>query len=282
MFGRGSVPVRIDQEGGSLNQAGRVVGTEVPAVEVREVTATYRNGPRAVRALEGVSFTVGPGETCTLIGPSGCGKTTLLYILAGLLRPGQGQVLVAGRPISRPCRETALILQDFGLLPWKTAWGNVVLGLEIRRVPPVQQERVASSLLKKLGLWDFRDHYPQELSGGQRQRVAIARALALDPDLLLMDEPFSSLDALTREELQETFLEVWLNRNVSVVMVTHSIEEAVFLGQKILVMSGRPGRISATLENPLAGSKDYRKREEFHARCNLLRSLLEKGEKEDE
>lgn len=239
-------------------------------VEARDLRVIYPGHP-PVEALAGVSFRVPRGTTCAVIGPSGCGKTTLLHALAGLLRPTAGEITVAGERVTGPRERTALILQDYGLFPWKTVWGNVVLGLQIRRRPSSAYAR-AESLLRALGLWDLRHRYPGQLSGGQRQRVAIARALALEPDLLLMDEPFSSLDALTRETLQDLLAEICRQGEVTCLLVTHDIAEAAFLGQKVIVM--RPGRIAEEAPNPGALCPPYRSSSQFLALCARLRERL--------
>jgi len=200
-------------------------------------------------------------------------------VLAGLRPPSAGRVTIAGEPV-RPGRlKTAVILQDYGLLPWKTVWQNTILGLQIRRSPRDETVLRCRSILAELGLEGLEHLYPAQLSGGQRQRVAIARALALEPDLLLMDEPFSSLDALTRESLQDSLLDVWAHRGVTMVIVTHSIEEAVYLGQHIVVLSPRPARVVATVENPGMGRPAWRKSPDFHRVCTRLRGLVAgKGE----
>lgn len=239
-------------------------------IAVEGLTVNY-NGK--VKALRDVTFSLPEGASCAIIGPSGCGKSTLLQVLAGLIPPSAGAVAIGGEPVSSPRRQTGLILQDYGLLPWKTVWQNAILGLQIRGEDVAHAERA----LRDLGLWDFRDRYPAQLSGGQRQRVAIARALALRPDLLLMDEPFSSLDALTREGLQQALLDIWRRGGVTLVLVTHSIEEAVFLGQRILVLSPGPGRVVAEIPNPGAGRNEYRREPEFYARCTQVRDALERG-----
>lgn len=238
------------------------------------LTLTYEGVGRDTVALEGVDLQVDDGEPVALIGPSGCGKSTLLLLAAGMLQPDSGKLLVGDKPVAGPRLATALILQDFGLLPWKTVYHNAALGLEVRRVPrPERRERVMASL-DRLGLGDFADAYPGELSGGMRQRLALARALALDADLLLMDEPLSALDALTREDLQDLLLELWRQRGHTCVLVTHSIEEAVFLGKRVVVLSPRPGRVAAIVENPLMGEAGYRATPEFYERCAELRQLL--------
>ncbi len=237
-------------------------------IRAKNISMIYKDG---TIALEGVSFSIAKGESCSVIGPSGCGKTTLLFILSGLLKPTEGEILINSKNI-------ALILQDYGLFPWKTVYENVSLGLEIRGVKKEEQRKIVLPLLEKLGLKGFENHYPRQLSGGMQQRVAFARALALNPEILLMDEPFSSLDALTREKLQNFLLKLWINNKVTMVLVTHSIEEAVFLGRKIVVLSQRPGRVLKIIDNPEMGSLDYRNREEFFEKCREVRkSIEEKG-----
>lgn len=243
-------------------------------IRVIDVDYIYQNPSGAVTALEGINFSVAEGQTCALIGPSGCGKTTLLYLLAGLLTPLRGEIWVGGERVVRPRRQTAVILQDYGLLPWKTVWENATLGLALRRYSRRRQEEKLGPLLAALGLNGLEKRYPSQLSGGQKQRVAIARALSLDPDVLLMDEPFSALDALTREGLQQTLIEIQNQRRLTTVLVTHNIEEAVFLGQKIIIFTEAPGRVKAVLDNPGAGGKDYCFTAEFHQLCSQVRRML--------
>lgn len=244
-------------------------------IDVTGVSLTYQQDSGKVEALKGIDLHISPGESCAIIGPSGCGKSSLLFLMAGLLSPTKGSVSVSGVPVSGPRPETALILQDYGLFPWKNVWQNTVLGLEIRHVEKKKQKEIALPILEQLGLADFIHHFPGQLSGGMRQRVAIARALALHPDLMLMDEPFSALDALTRENLQRTVLDIWQQRRFTMVLVTHSIEEAVFLGRQVGVFSPRPGRILALMENPMAGDPSYRSMPQFYHQCTLIRGILE-------
>ncbi len=216
-----------------------------------------------LKALDGVSFEVEKGETCAIIGPSGCGKSTLLLIMAGLLEPSEGEVVVDGRTVNSPLKNAALILQDFGLFPWKTVYDNVALGLKIRGYSRKAEKERVTALLEKFDLKSFEKSYPKQLSGGMRQRVAIARAIAIEPQILLMDEPLSSLDALSREEMQNFLLNLWRETRTTMVLVTHSIEEAVFLGRKIIVLTERPGRVKAVVENREAGRESYRHEEVF-------------------
>ncbi len=243
-------------------------------LEAKGISKVYPDG---TEALCEVSFKVPEGESCSIIGPSGCGKTSLLFIFSGILKPTSGKALIAGKEVVAPSREVALILQDYGLFPWKTVYGNVSLGLELRGYGKKERQRIVSPLLKNLGLSDFADHYPKQLSGGMKQRVGFARALALNPDVLLMDEPLSSLDALTREKLQNSLLSLWKNNRMTMLLVTHNIEEAVFLGREIIVLSSRPGRVVIVVENNKVGEVDYRTTEDFFDKCREVRSSIEYG-----
>jgi ABC-type nitrate/sulfonate/bicarbonate transport system ATPase subunit len=246
----------------------------VASLSFDSVSLTYEGSDRAVRALERVKLAVAEGEPVSVIGPSGCGKSTMLLLAAGLLAPSEGTVRVAGEPIDGVRRTTSLILQDFGLFPWKTVFRNAALGLEIRGHGSGELQKRVGEALDRVGLAEFASAYPDELSGGMRQRVALARALALDADLLLMDEPLSALDALTREDLQDVLLDLWRQRGHTAVLVTHSIEEAVYLGRRVVVLSPRPGRVSAIVDNPTMGAGGYRDTPEFYERCIELRRLL--------
>lgn len=209
-----------------------------------------------------------------MIGPSGCGKSTMLLMAAGLLIPTDGQVLVDGTPSLAPRRRTALILQGLGLLPWKTVRDNVELGLRLRKVSRDERRQQADQALDVVGLLDQADRYPAELSGGMRQRVAIARSLALDCDLLLMDEPLSALDELLRMQVQDVLLSLWQHRAHTQVLVTHSIEEAVFLGQRVVVMAPSPGRVATVVDSPGAGQADWREDPLFFQTVTKVRALL--------
>jgi len=239
-----------------------------------ELSLTYNQTENQVDALKDVTFELAEGESMSIIGPSGCGKSTLLFIIAGLLKPTSGRVVIDSCEPDGPGSETALILQDYGLFPWKTVYENASLGLKVKGYNRKEQQNIVSPILKKLGLADFVNSYPAQLSGGQRQRVGIARSLALKPKILLMDEPLSSLDALTRETLQHFILDIWKEHKLTLVLVTHSIEEAVFLGKKICVMSDRPGMIQEMIPNPMMGMPGFRQQQEFHTMCSRLRRLL--------
>ncbi|GAA3140568.1 ABC transporter ATP-binding protein [Planomonospora alba] len=200
-------------------------------------------GGRTFTALDGVDLDVREGEFLTLVGPSGCGKSTLLDLLAGLTEPTAGRILLDGAPVDGPGLDRGVVFQQYALLPWRTALGNIEFGLEAKAVPRRERAERARHHLDLVGLSGFGDRYPHELSGGMRQRVAIARSLAFDPEVLLMDEPFAALDAQTRESLQEELLRIWEKTGKTIVFITHGIDEAVYLGQRVAVMTSRPGRI---------------------------------------
>lgn len=243
-------------------------------LEFRGVTHEYAGVDRDVHALASLDLSVADGEPIAVIGPSGCGKSTMLLLAAGMLRATSGSVLVDGAAVDGPRRKTALILQEYGLLPWKTVFHNAALGLELRGMPRAEVRERALASLARVGLAEFAGSYPGELSGGMRQRLALARALALEADLLLMDEPLSALDALTREDLQDLLLELWRTRGHAAVLVTHSIEEAVYLGRRVVVLSPRPGTVTAIVENPEMGSREFRTTPLFYQRCTDVRRLL--------
>lgn len=246
-------------------------------IQVSHLSLAYGEPGAQVKVYEDFNLEVSKGESLVLIGPSGCGKTTLLYLIAGLMRPSGGELRIDGKPVLGPRKDTGFILQEYGLFPWLTVAENVSLGLRVRHLPRPANNLKVEAVLQDMGLWAVRKHYPSQLSGGQRQRVALARALTLDPDLLLMDEPLSALDALTRERLQLLLLDIWQRGELTSVLVTHSIEEAVFLGQRILVLGANPARVLGEVKNPEAGTEGYRQKPLFFQRCTLLRSLLEGG-----
>ena len=223
-------------------------------VRVEEISKTYRRGPHTVVAVEDVSFGVRDGEFVALLGPSGCGKSTLLLIVGGLLPPSSGRVEFGGAPRGRPV--TAMVFQDFALFPWRTVLHNVAFGLEVRGVPPRDRLDRARQLIRTVGLDGFEDKYPRELSGGMRQRVGMARAFAIDPAVLLMDEPLSALDAQTRDLMQEELLRLCERPGRTVLYVTHNIQEAAYLADRVVLLSRRPGRVRAVLPVPLGRPRD--------------------------
>ncbi len=214
-------------------------------IELRNCRKGYpsRNGQAAVLALDGLDLTIPPREIVSVLGPSGCGKTTLLKVIAGLIPLDEGQVRVDGRTVTGPGPDRAMVFQDFALLPWADVLTNVAFGLELRGVPKATREQIAREFTISVGLAGFERHYPRQLSGGMQQRVGLARALAVDPEILLMDEPFGAVDAQTRRILQEDLLTLLERTRRTVVFVTHSMDEAVRLGDRVVLMTPRPGRV---------------------------------------
>jgi NitT/TauT family transport system ATP-binding protein len=229
----------------------------VANIEIRGVTHEYYNPHTRtiVRALDGVQLCVSDGEFVTLVGPSGCGKSTLLYLVAGLLRPTEGEILVDGRPVRGPGADRGMVFQDVAILPWRTVRQNIGHGLEIQGVPRRERETIVARYVELCGLRGFEDKYPHELSGGMRQRVAVARTLAVNPKVVLMDEPFAALDAQTRITLAEELLRISEQTRSTVVFVTHNVEEAVFLGDRVVVLTRRPGRVKCELVVPVPRSR---------------------------
>jgi NitT/TauT family transport system ATP-binding protein len=219
----------------------------VARIVARDVRLAYPRGG-GVPALEGFSLDVGDNEFLALVGPSGCGKSTFLYIVAGFIRATGGAVLVDDRPVTAPGPDRGMLFQHYALFPWRTVLGNVVYGLEERGLPRGECRERARAFIDLVKLGGFEDVYPNRLSGGMKQRVALARMLALDPDVLLMDEPFGALDAQTRRIMQEELLEIWSRRKKTVLFVTHDVQEAVTLAERVAVMTAAPGRIRAILD----------------------------------
>jgi ABC-type nitrate/sulfonate/bicarbonate transport system ATPase subunit len=249
-------------------------------IHLRTLTFAYSHSSRLFQDFD---WRVQRGETWAILGSSGCGKTTMLYLLAGLQHPSAGQVLIDSQPLIRPRPRTGLILQDYGLLPWATVRQNAELGLKVRNFygadgvhtpQDYSPERDVMPWLERLGIASFADKYPAQISGGQRQRAAIARTLALQPDLLLMDEPFSSLDAVIREDLQALTLELCAEGTITLVIVTHNIEEAAAMGRKILLLGTPPNKQAHVFENPSAGRSGHRESREYQAVCQALRKEL--------
>ena len=248
-----------------------------PAIRIEQLSKSY--GPRgsagALLALDGIDLTIRRGEFFAILGPSGCGKSTLLHAMDGLAS-AEGTIRVNGKAVSGPGLDRGVVFQDYALFPWRTVLENVSFGLEIKRLPSAERARIARANLDLVGLAGFEDRYPAQLSGGMKQRVAIARALAFDPDVLLMDEPFAALDAQTRELLQAELLRIWEKTGKTIVFVTHSIDEAIFLAQRVAVMTARPGRIKRILEVDLPSrtERDLRSTPEFAALRHAAWELL--------
>ena len=226
------------------------------ALRVERVRHTYHDASGHTEALDDISLNIAPGEFVCLVGPSGSGKSTLLRILAGLIRPEAGRIWLDGQLVQSPGRSVGIVFQKANLMPWRTLTGNVVLPLEVEGVPLAERQRRAGEWIERIGLRGFERTYPGGLSGGMEQRVAIARALISNPSILLLDEPFGSLDALTRERMALELMRIWSAQRTTVVMVTHSIPEAAFLGDRVLVMTPRPGRIAADFPVKLARPRD--------------------------
>ncbi|RVU38829.1 ABC transporter ATP-binding protein [Hwanghaeella grinnelliae] len=212
-------------------------------IVIDDVHLRYGTGPSSVLALDGISFDVKPNEFCVIVGPSGCGKSSLLYLVAGLETKTAGTITVNGKPVSDPGPERGMVFQAYTLFPWLTVAKNVEYGPKRKGYPAAERKDIVDHFLAEVGLSKFADHYPSQLSGGMKQRVAIARALANDPMVLLMDEPFGALDSQTRHTMQGLLLRVWEHSKKTVLFVTHDIEEAILLADRVLVMSGRPGQI---------------------------------------
>lgn len=235
------------------------------AIEIQGVGKTFefrsssgRGESETFIALENINLEVNAGEFFVIVGPSGCGKSTLLDLLGGLTKPTSGRILIGGKLVQGPALDRGVVFQQYALFPWRTAQKNVEFGLEAKGVAPRERVEIANRFLAMVGLAEFGDRYPHELSGGMKQRVAIARSLAYDPDVLLMDEPFAALDAQTRENLQGELIRIWQESGKTIVFITHGIDEAIFLGQRVAVMTSRPGRIKQIVDVPfqLRSSED--------------------------
>jgi NitT/TauT family transport system ATP-binding protein len=229
----------------------------MPHIEVRNVSLTYDTPAGRVTGVEGASFDIEQSEFLCLVGPSGCGKTTLLNIIAGFLTPTAGEIRIAGKPVTGYGMDRGIVFQDFAqLFPWRTALANVTFGLEMKGMAKAEREEIAKQQLKLVKLEKFVRSYPHHLSGGMQQRVAIARALAYNPSVLLMDEPFAALDALTRDEMQRLLAEVWRETKKTVVYVTHNVAEAVYLADRVVVMSPHPGTVKTEVAIRLNRPRD--------------------------
>ena len=218
-------------------------------IDVSGLTKTFQaiKGD-TVAAITDLGFTVGENEFVSIVGPSGCGKSTLLYIIAGFIAPTSGAVLIDGTPVRGPGPDRGIVFQEYALFPWRTVQDNISYGLEEKGVADDEVQRIVGKYLRLMGLEEFRHKYPRELSGGMKQRVALARTLAYEPDVLLMDEPFGALDAQTRELQQDELLAIWREKKKTVLFVTHSVEEAVYLSERVIIMTARPGRIKGVVD----------------------------------
>lgn len=245
-------------------------------LEIKDLSVTYQSSDESYIALQNINLSLPSGGTCAIIGPSGCGKSTLLKVLAGIITDYEGTVLFDGNPILPSKQKIGFIPQNYGLLPWKNVYENICLGVKLKNRQLKVNKSYVEFMMRQLGIDGLEKRYPGELSGGQQQRVSLARSFLLKPDLLLMDEPFSALDAITREEIQDVFLEVWKRQAVSTILVTHYVEEAVYLGQKIIILSSHLGQVSKIIDNPLFGGKDIRKDKGFFELSLYLRNFIKK------
>jgi NitT/TauT family transport system ATP-binding protein len=253
--------------------------TQSPAIELRNVSKIFETGQSKVHALQSVDLSILNKEFVCILGPSGCGKSTILGMIAGLIAPDAGSVSIENGPVdeARSSRRIGLVFQDAVLLPWRTVAENVALPLEVLKLPRHERETKIRDVLELVKLVGFESRFPHELSGGMRQRLGIARALSFDPPVLLMDEPFGALDAITRDKMSIELLRIWEQRQKTVVFVTHSISEAALLSDRVVVMTPRPGRIAEIVDNPLPRPRPLQIRDstEFIALSRKLRELLE-------
>jgi NitT/TauT family transport system ATP-binding protein len=252
----------------------------MPHIEVRNVSLVYDTPAGSVTGVDGVSFDMEQSQFLCLLGPSGCGKTTLLNIIAGFLAPTGGEIRIGGEAVRGQGTDRGVVFQDFAqLFPWRTALGNVAFGLEMKGIGKTEREEIALKQLRLVKLEKFAQSYPHHLSGGMQQRVAIARALAYNPSVLLMDEPFAALDALTRDAMQRLLADVWRETRKTVIYVTHNVAEAVYLADRVIVMTPHPGRIKTEVPIPLTRPRDPLSVEFLECQKALLRHL---GEQPDE
>src|SRR5215470_5831397 len=246
----------------------------MPHIEVRDVSITYDTPAGGVVGVAGASFDIERSEFVCLVGPSGCGKSTLLNIIAGFLAPTSGEVRIGGEPVTGRSMDRGIVFQDFAqLFPWRTTLKNVAFGLEMKGIPIREREKIALEQLRLVRLEKFANAYPHHLSGGMQQRVAIARALAYNPAVLLMDEPFAALDALTRDDMQRLLADVWRTTRKTVIYVTHNVAEAVYLADRVVVMTPHPGRVKTEIPITLARPRDPLSVEFLQYQKELLRQL---------
>jgi len=286
-----SKPLKIDPK--RLNVRAEVLSEAKPRdaerskdrmVEIQGVSKSFHktasNSSTEIQALANVNLSIRENEFVSIIGPSGCGMTTLLKIIDGLLSHDGGEILIKGRKVTGPGPERAVVFQTFALLPWRTVLANVEFSLELRHVPKEERAKTAREYIGRVGLAEFENHYPHELSGGMQQRAGLARALAVNPMILLMDEPFGSVDAQTRQLLQEELLNLWQREQKTVIFVTHSMDEAVYLSDRVVVMTPRPGRVAEILDVPLSRPRaagDVRRDPRFVDLTNYIWDSLKKA-----
>jgi NitT/TauT family transport system ATP-binding protein len=243
-------------------------------IEVKNVSKEFRQGGQALKVLDDVSLSIGKSEFVCLLGPSGCGKTTLLNAIAGFDKVSSGSITIDGLEVKGPCVRNITLFQNYGLLPWRNVQSNVELGLESRKIPKNKIREISDKYIELVGLESFKKSYPHQLSGGMQQRVAIARALALQPEILFMDEPFGALDVITRANMQDEIIRLWKEYNKTIIFVTHDIDEAVYLADRIVIMAPHPGRIKAIITVNLGRGRD-RTGEEFSAARDRIFEIFE-------
>jgi NitT/TauT family transport system ATP-binding protein len=249
----------------------------VHQIELRNITLEYDSVENPVTALQDVSFSVEPAEFLCVVGQSGCGKTTMLNIVAGFLKPTKGTILIGGNTVTGKGLDRGVVFQDFAqLFPWRTAQRNVEFGLEMKGIGKQEREKIAMRFLRLVNLEKFARSYPHELSGGMQQRVAIARALAYNPAVLLMDEPFAALDALTREEMQRFLVDVWKETKKTVIYVTHNVAEAVYLADRVIVFSPHPGTLRAQIKIELSRPRDTLSVEFLEHQKEIVQHIVER------
>ena len=248
----------------------------VAALEVAGLRKVYAKNGQSLEVVDIAGFTAGEGEFITVIGPSGCGKSTFLHIMGGFIPAESGSIRVYGSTVSGPGPDRGMMFQEFALFPWKTVAGNVAWGLEAQGVGQKEIDDIVRHYLQVMGLWEFRDHFPAELSGGMKQRAALARVLAFDPKVLLMDEPFGALDAQTREVMQEELTRLWERTGKTIVFVTHDIDEAVYLGDRVVVLTARPARIreEVRIDLPRPRSLEIKKSAQCHEYRNYIWDMI--------
>lgn len=250
-------------------------------IEISDLKVEYKNRDKKIVAIQNVNFKINEGEICVIVGPSGGGKSTLLKVLAGIIKNYEGRALINGEEINPRVHRIGFIPQDYGLIKWKTAEENILLSAKIKDGKKGIDRAYYEEILKRLKIREIRNRYPRELSGGQRQRISIARAFLLKPDLLLMDESFSALDAMTREGVQELFLEAWREHKVTTILITHDVREAIYLGEKIVVFSSTPGQVIKSIENSLFSRPYLELSQEYGQLRREIIGIL-KGDNKDE
>ena len=247
-------------------------------IQVKNLSVFYSSKKQKTKALGPINFTADSNDIYAIIGPSGCGKSTLLNVLSGIIKNYEGEVLLNEKSLNPHIHKIGFIPQNFGLLPWKTVEENCILPFKIRK-EKINENTInkMNSIMKSLSIYELKERYPNELSGGQKQRVSIVRSFLMEPDLLLMDEAFSALDAIIKEDAQELFLKMWNENKINTFFVTHSIEEALYMGKKIILMSNTPGNIIEIIENPMFNNKDYREHKDFAKLFNHIKTLIRRG-----